>query len=363
MAPPKPLNLGVKTPEAAATPNVLIPVQSAPQQLVPVTPAQTPQSTAVAAPQQPLTLEVINKTGTASQRGISALSSQLAASVKTSDMDELGQQLGRTLVAAKGYDPAATKGKFFGLIKRKMEEIRIGYESADSTVTRLVGEMNKRVNLHEQRTVDLRNMIAANRQAHAQLGPEIDGLLARVEWMEANVPAIDPGDPMSAQSVQDWNTVCIMGRKHADDLARARVVSQQMDAQMNMMVQQGLMLVQKFNSFETTTLPILRQAFVMYIMAVEQEASAKMASSVDDLTDGTLQVNAAKLGQTTSAVHTSLARSSISLESIQKANQAMLASLNEVEQIRKDMKARLAAEAPQIEAASRELAARLAQQP
>lgn len=357
MAPPKPLNFGTK-PAENVPPQVLQPVVPAAASTA-VVPAQ---STAVAVPQQALTLDVINRVGGSSQRGISQLSSQLASSVKTSDMDALGDLLGKTLVAAKGYDPSTTKGKLFGLIKRKVEEIRIGYESADSTVTRLVNEIDKRVALHAQRTTDIKAMIKANQDYHAALGPEIEQLLARVEWMEANVPAVDPNDPMSAQRVQDWNTVCTMGRKHADDLARSRVVSQQMDAQMNMLVQQGIMLQQKFDSFKTTTLPILRQAFVMYILALEQEKSAKMANSVDDLTDNTLRENARKLNQTTSAVHTSLARSSISLDAIQESNRAMIESLNEVERIRSEMKARLAAEAPQIEAASRELAARLAQQ-
>lgn len=307
-----------------------------------------------------LTLEAVNKVGQRSQQGIADLSSRLASTVKTSNMDELGDLLGKTLVAAKGFDPANTKGKWWGLVKRKVEEIRVGYESAESTTNRLVAEIDNRMALHRQRDNDIRQMIQANRAYHEQLTPEIEQLLARVEWMEANVPAVDPAQPMSAQRAQEWQTVCAMGRKHADDLRRAQVVSQQMDAQMQMLQQQGLMLVQKFDSFKTTTLPVLRQAFVMYIMALEQSRSAAMAESVDNLTDNTLKANAAKLGQTTAAVHGSLARSSISLDAIQAGHTAMLQALDDIERIRADMKTRLAAEAPQIEAASRELAERLA---
>lgn len=348
--PPPPLKLGQPTLTVVPTETTVPAVR------------RIASSPALAAPYEgsALTLEAVNKVGQRSQQGIADLSSRLASTVKTSNMDELGDLLGQTLVAAKGFDPANTKSKWWGLVKRKVEEIRLGYESAESTTNRLVGEIDKRMALHRQRDSDIRQMIAANRAYHEQLGPEIEQLLSRVEWMEANAPAVDPAQPMSAQRAQEWQTVCAMGRKHADDLRRAQVVSQQMDAQMQMLQQQGLMLVQKFDSFKTTTLPVLRQAFVMYIMALEQSRSAAMAESVDNLTDNTLKANAAKLGQTTAAVHGSLARSSVSLEAIQAGHTAMLQSLDEIERIRADMKTRLAAEAPQIEAASRELAERLA---
>lgn len=354
--PPKALSLGSKP--VSISPEL----GSASTELVPAAPRAVAMNPNLAAPygSTALTLDEINKVGQRSQQGIADLSSRLASSVKTSNMDELGDLLGKTLVAAKGFDPSNTKGKWFGLVKRKLEEIRIGYESADSTVNRLVAEIDGRMALHRQRDTDIRQMIQTNRACHDQLTPEIESLLAKVEWMENNVPAADPADPMSAQRVQEWQTVCAMGRKHADDLRRAQVVSQQMDAQMQMLKQQGLMLVQKFDSFKTTTLPVLRQAFVMYIMALEQERSAAMANSVDDLTDNTLKANAKKLGQTTAAVHGSLARSSISLDAIQAGHTAMLQALDDIERIRTEMKTRLAAEAPQIEAASRELAQRLA---
>ena len=347
--PPKPLNI----PTGAAQ-------MPPPGSTELITLGAAPQLPVVAPANMVLTMEQVNSVGSKQQSGVAEISSRLAGSVKTSDMDTLGQLLGQTLMAAKGFDPANTKGKFFGFIKRKVEEIRLGYESADKTVDRLVALIDGRMNLHRQRDADIKTMIAANRRYHEELGPEIADLMVKVEWMEANIPAVDPADPMSAQRVQEWQTVCAMGRKHADDLQRARVISQQMDAQMNMLVQQGLMLVQKFDSFKTTTLPVLRQAFVMYIMALEQEKSAQMAESVDNLTDSTLQENARKLGQTTHAVHSSLARSSISLQSIQAGHTAMLQALDDIDKIRTDMKARLATEAPQIESASRELAARLA---
>src|ERR1043166_217326 len=374
--PPRPLTLGSKP---AAAPSyaqpVEIPVHSGAADVVPVTQTvpldrqvtQLPisvntslQRVALPAGGSPLTREAVNAVGRSSQQQVADISSRLASAVKTSQMDELGDLLGKTLVAAKGFDPSTTKGSFFGLIKRKIEEIRIGYESADSTVNRLVGQIDNRVATHRQRDGDIKQMIEGNRKAYEALGPEIEQLLARVEWMEANVPAVDANNPMSAQRVQEWQTVCVMGRKHADDLTRTRAVCLQMDAQMQQLKQQGLMLVQKFDSFKTTTLPVLRQAFVMYILALEQEKSAKMANSVDDLTDNTLKANAKKLGQTTAAVHGSLARSNVSLEAIQAGHTAMLESLNEIDRIRVEMKQRLATEAPQIEQLNRELTARLA---
>ena len=306
------------------------------------------------------TMETIASVGMRSQQGVSDLSSKLAASVKTSDMDQLGSMLGQTLIAAKGFDPDNLKGKWLGLIKRKVEEVRIGYESAESTVNRLIGQIDLRLATHRQRDADIAAMMVANLNYQQQLGPEIQQLLENAAWMEANLPAVDVTDPASAQQLQDWQSVIVQAHKHADDLRRSQVVSQQMHVQMGILKQNGLALVQKFDSFKTTTMPILRQAFVQYIMALEQERSASMATSIDDLTDNTLKKNAEKLGQTTKAVQASLTRSSISLDAITAGNTAVIQALDDIEQARKDMLARLKAEAPQIEQASRDLAARLA---
>ncbi len=375
MAPPKPLSLGGGTPAAAPQAPAASPAPVAPSYSPPVAVAAPSYPAPVAAPAYSppavvappggavLTMESISQVGLTAQRSVSDISKQLGMQTKTSQLDELGKLMGTTMMAVKGYDPANTKGGMFGWFKRKVEEVRLSYETAETTVGRLVAQMNSRLQLHQQRDTAIEQMQAANRKAHADLGNDIATLTAKLDWMEANPPVItDPTDVMQGQRVQQWNTIVAMGRKHADDLARSRAVCEVFEPQLEMFKQQGMLLTQKLRSFETTTLPVLRQTFFNYIIMLEQEATAKMTGAVDDLTDNAMKENARKMGQTTVAVHTALNRSSVSIEALQANYTATTQALDDIDRLRSEMKTRLANEAPQIEAASRALAARLTQQ-
>lgn len=362
--PPKPMNLGGKPATQAPTVNNSLTLDPTPSYVPAVAPAIPSASQAVVpvGVGTALTLQDVGKRGEAAQMQVAEATKQITGVAKLSDMDELGKLLGETLLTAKGYDPAnSTKGKLFGLIKRKMAEVRLNFEKVDGAVTQLVGQIDQRVNKFRGRVTDLERIQQQNMQYHNSLDGEIQYLKDGVAWMEANRPQIDPSDTFSAQKAQEWETIIAYASKRADDLRRAQIVCQQQDAQINLMKQNSLALAQKFTDLKVTTLPLLQQTFTLYIINVEQAKGAQFAGEIDDLTEQTLQQNAAKLGQNTTAIHTALTRSNVSLAAVQANHQAVIDSLNEIERIRAEMKQRLATEAPQLEQASRDLAARLAQ--
>lgn len=324
--------------------------------LVEVAPPAVP-----ALPGHALSMDDIGKRGEQSQRQIASATQSIVAAAKLSDMDELGDLLGQTLSAAKGYDPSKiTKGRWFGFVKAKIEQIRQNYESADTTVQRLVGELDKRLMTFRQRVGDLERIASSNHQYHDSLTGDIVNLRECVAWMEANRPTVDPTDSFSAQHAQEWETVINYATKRADDLGRAQVVSQQQDAQIRLMQQNSRALAQKFDDLKVTTLPLLQQTFSLYIINVEAKRGAEFAGEIDDLTDRTMKENARQLGQNTTIINTALTRSNISLEAIEANHKAVVESLDEIQRIRGEMRNRLASEAPQLEQASRDLAARLA---
>lgn len=371
--PPKPMNLGGKPAAQEPTVNNSLTVDYGAFNQPVAAPVPTEQrsvtmSPAMASPYgtpsvgTALTLQDVGKRGEAAQMQVAEATKQITGVAKLSDMDELGKLLGETLLTAKGYDPAnSTKGKLFGLIKRKMAEVRLNFEKVDGAVNQLVGQIDQRVTKFRGRVTDLERIQQQNMQYHNSLDGEIQYLKDGVAWMEANRPQVDPSDTFSAQKAQEWETIIAYASKRADDLRRAQIVCQQQDAQINLMKQNSLALAQKFTDLKVTTLPLLQQTFTLYIINVEQAKGAQFAGEIDDLTEQTLQQNAKMLGQNTTAIHTALTRSNVSIEAVQANHQAVIDSLNEIERIRAEMKQRLATEAPQLEQASRDLAARLAQ--
>ncbi len=139
------------------------------------------------------------------------------------------------------------------------------------------------------------------------------------------------------------------------------MLCQQQGPQIKLMQQNSGALVQKFGEIKSTTVPVLKNAFALYILNMEMEKGADFAKSIDDLTNDTLKANSAKLGMTTVKVNTALARSTIDLATLQQTQADTIKALDDVQKIRADMQTRLAAERPQLEALSQQLAQRLSQ--
>jgi len=361
---PKPLNLGGMT--TTATPSVVdTPVQAAPQGYSPPAVVQ-PTTIAVSKPQNAvvLTFDSANKAGDSAQIAIADATKKITAIAKTSDMDTLGKLLNDTLAAAKGYDPAGENGKgIFGWMRRKREDLRAQFDSVDKRVTDLVGQLDQRIALFDQRVVDLGQIAVQNRNYYQSLDGEIDHLNEGIAYMEANVPVADVNDPMTAQKVQEWHSVIAWARTRADNLGRAKIVATQQDAQISLMQQNSRGLSSKFGELKKTTLPLLQQTFTLYIINVEQAKGAEFADTMDAVADKTLKQNAATLGQNTVAIHTALGRSNFSLDAINANKDAVIKALDDIDRIRAETKARLAAEAPLLEQGTKELAARLARSP
>ncbi len=347
------------TTNATPAPNVVPAVVPASDfSVVPATPA----SALAGVPGKALTMEEIGTFGQRAQGQLSTVTDKITGVAKTSDMDEVGKLLTDTIMAAKGYDPQNLfKKGFLGFFKAKGAQLQMKFDTVDQTVNRLVGQIDQRIQLFRGRIRDLEQLAIQNRNFHDSLDGEIEAVNARADWMEANVPEVDPADPMSATTRQQWITVINFARKRADDLRRAQVLAQQQQAQIALMADNSGALAMKFADIKVTTIPSLKQTFTLYVLNLEQKKGAEFATQIDDMTDETLKKNAALLGQNTVLINTALTRSNVSMEALQANHEAVIKSLEDVERIRNDMKARIASEAPRLEQLSSDLTKRLAQ--
>ena len=311
---------------------------------------------------KPLTMEEVGTFGLRAQQQTAEVTNRIAQTSKTSDMDEVGKILTNTIMAAKGYDPNNLfKGGFLNFFKAKSSEVQMKFDTVDQTVDRLVQQIDQRIILFRQRIRDLEQMSIENQKYHDALTDEIASLRERVAWMEANIPEIDPNDPMTANRRQQWISVAAYGLKRANDLQSAQLLAQQQQAQISMMADNSAALALKFQDVKVTTIPALKNTFSLYILNLEQKKGAEFADTVDSMTNETIKKNAALLGQNTVAINTALTRANISIDTLQANHDAVIQSLNDVERIRTEMKARIAAETPRLEQLSQDLTKRLAQ--
>ena len=267
-----------------------------------------------------------------------------------------------TIMTAKGYDPKNLfKGGLFGFFKAKGSQIQMKFDSVDTTVNRLVDQIDQRIALFRNRISDLTALAESNKAYHDSLSPQIDYLIERAEWMDSNHPVADPNDPMSAQFVQDWIAVINFARKRADDLRRAQILAQQQAAQIQQMKTNSIALAQSFDDVKVTTVPAMKMTFTLYVLNMEQKKGAEFKEAQTAMTNEVMQKNAAMLSQNTTAIHTALTTSNVSMETLQANHDSILKSLDEVKRINSEMKTRLAAEAPKLEQLSQDLTQRLSQ--
>lgn len=351
------LNFGTPAPDQTISPS-LSPQPVAANPIV----AQPTYTATPIANAKPLTIDEIGQFGARSLNQLADVTNRITGAAKTSDMDEVGKLLTDTIMAAKGYDPKNLfKGGLFGFIKAKKDQIVMRFDNVDDSVDRLVGQIDQRINLFRQRVRDLEQLAVQNRDFHDSLFSDIDELIERADWMDANAPDIDPNDPMSANVRQEWITVATFARKRGDDLRRAQILAQQQQAQIAQMAQNSNALVLKFSDVKTTTIPAMKQTFALYVLNLEQKKGAEFSEAVDDLNDDILKKNASMLGQNTVAINKALTRSNVSMDALKANQDSIIKSLEDVERIRNEMKARIATEAPKIEEMSAELARRLSQ--
>lgn len=309
----------------------------------------------------PVTMEELGQIGGNAQTQLASVTSKITGVAKTSDMDEMGKLLTDTIMAAKGYDPSNLfKGGLFGFFKAKSQQVRMKFDNVDQTVQRLVGEVDQRIGHFRQRVQDLEQLRVATGEHHASLTPQIEHVKKTADWMDQNLPQVDPNDPLSAQFVQDWLTVASFAHKRADDLRRAQILAEQQVAQIQQMKTNSSALAQKFGDVKVTTIPAMQQTFTLYVINLEQKKGAEFADQIDTLTNEAIIKNAELMGRNTTAIHTSLTRSNISMDALKANYESITKSLDEVKRIQSEMKTRLATEAPQLEKLSQDLTARLA---
>lgn len=193
------------------------------------------------------------------------------------------------------------------------------------------------------------------RRAYNSLGDEMTELADRIAAEEANPPIVDPSDPFSSTEYQKWQTTISQARQHLDNLGRQQLFAQQQAAFIAMTAANSNSLVQQFGSVKTFTIPNLKQSFALAIQMMQQEKMVKLREDVSALDSATIRKNATMLGTNTVRVQEASAKSIVSIEDLKFSNDAIIKAVADVKRIQQEMKDRIVAERPQVEAMSQEL--------
>ena len=234
--------------------------------------------------------QMVLQYGAASQKKLSDFSETALSRVKTKDMGETGELITSLISELQGFDAGAEQPKgIFGFFKKttnSIEQLKTRYDSADKNVERIkMYILAGKKKLAEVRANDLK---AAQEKAQRTQLPE------------------------DAQAARDLADLCDRFEKKLYDLELTRNVSIQMGPQIR----------------------LIQSNDTMMAMAAER--------AVTDATNELLKKNAATLKQGTIEIAKESERGIVDIETLQQTNKQLIETLDELNKIRADGKAKRA---------------------
>ena len=282
--------------------------------------------------------------GVAAQKSVATFSENALSSVRNKDLGEVGETLSNLVVEVKGFGQEEKKG-FAGLFhkqKDKLELMRAQYGKAETSVNRIVSELEKHQVTLMKDIAMLDQMYELNLKYYKELTMYIIAgkkRLAEVrsgELEELRKKAEASGLAEDAQAYNDYAQKCERFEKKLHDLELTRMVSLQMGPQTRLLQNNDTLMVEKIQSSLVNTIPLWKSQMVL-ALGMEHSLQATAAqSAVTQTTNELLKKNADMLKMGTIATAKEAERSIVDIETLQHTNEQLVSTLDEVVNIQRE---------------------------
>ena len=279
--------------------------------------------------------------GVAAQKSVATFSENALSSVRNKD---LGETLSNLVVEVKGFGQEEKKG-FAGLFhkqKDKLELMRAQYGKAETSVNRIVSELEKHQVTLMKDIAMLDQMYELNLKYYKELTMYIIAgkkRLAEVrsgELEELRKKAEASGLAEDAQAYNDYAQKCDRFEKKLHDLELTRMVSLQMGPQTRLLQNNDTLMVEKIQSSLVNTIPLWKSQMVLALGMEHSRQATAAQSAVAQTTNELLKKNADMLKMGTIATAKEAERSIVDIETLQHTNEQLVSTLDEVVNIQRE---------------------------
>ena len=282
--------------------------------------------------------------GVAAQKSVATFSENALSSVRNKDLGEVGETLSNLVVEVKGFGQEEKKG-FAGLFhkqKDKLELMRAQYGKAETSVNRIVSELEKHQVTLMKDIAMLDQMYELNLKYYKELTMYIIAgkkRLAEVrsgELEELRKKAEASGLAEDAQAYNDYAQKCERFEKKLHDLELTRMVSLQMGPQTRLLQNNDTLMVEKIQSSLVNTIPLWKSQMVLALGMEHSRQATAAQSAVTETTNELLKKNADMLKMGTIATAKEAERSIVDIETLQHTNEQLITTLDEVVNIQRE---------------------------
>lgn len=282
--------------------------------------------------------------GVAAQKSVATFSENALSSVRNKNLGEVGETLSNLVVEVKGFGQEEKKG-FAGLFhkqKDKLELMRAQYGKAETSVNRIVSELEKHQVTLMKDIAMLDQMYELNLKYYKELTMYIIAgkkRLAEVrsgELEELRKKAEASGLAEDAQAYNDYAQKCERFEKKLHDLELTRMVSLQMGPQTRLLQNNDTLMVEKIQSSLVNTIPLWKSQMVLALGMEHSRQATAAQSAVTQTTNELLKKNADMLKMGTIATAKEAERSIVDIETLQHTNEQLVSTLDEVVNIQRE---------------------------
>ena len=290
--------------------------------------------------------------GSACQKKIGDFSEAALAKVSTKDLGEVGEMITDLIGELKNFDAEEEEKGLFGFFKKKSNQIaalKSKYDKAETNVENIqsmleghqvqllkdIAMLDKMYELNMAYFKELSMYILAGKQKLADVRT---GAL-----QQAMEKARTSGLPEDAQAARDLSDPCERFEKKLYDLELTRNISLQMGPQIRLLQNNNSMMAEKIQSTIVNTIPLWKNQMVLALGLAHSQQAMQAERAVTDMTNELLKKNADALKMGTLETARESQRGVVDIETLQQTNKSLIETLDELNKIQTEGRAKRAA--------------------
>ena len=296
--------------------------------------------------------QLVLQYGAATQKKIGDFSETALDKVRTKDLGETGEMIASLVTELKGFDAQEESKGIFGFFKKAgsgIEAMKAKYAKAETNVEKIeavleghqvqllkdVAMLDKMYQMNMLYFKELTMYILAGKKKLKQVRE--GELKAAMDKAKAS------GLPEDAQAARDLADMCDRFEKKLYDLELTRNMSIQMGPQIRLIQNNDTMMAEKIQTSIVNTIPLWKSQMVLALGLAHSQQAIEAQRAVSDMTNELLKKNAAALKQGTIDAARESERGIVDIETLQATNKSLIETLDELNKIQTEGRAKRAA--------------------
>jgi len=279
--------------------------------------------------------------GSRAQEKLDEISNRMLEGVKNKDTGKTGEVLNNMVATIRGFDideldpnkELSWWQKLFGFTKPLVQFVQ-KYEEVKEQIDLIAKDLEKHKSKLITDVTALDKLYDANLDYFRQLELYIKaGEMKLKELEEKIIPEYEEkaksGDMLAIQELKDIRGFRDDLERRVHDLKLSRQVAMQALPSIRLIQENDKSLINKISSTLVNTVPLWRNQLAQTITIFRSHEAANAIKDANDLTNELLEKNAESLREANVEVRKQMERGVFDIESIKKANQTLIDTLND----------------------------------